>query len=79
MSRDATAWSQIGPSRFAEGSYAVFGVPRLLARGVHLNLITRHAAENRNEWEIEVEAQGCLVNQVDSAGNSTGAVSVRLA
>jgi hypothetical protein len=68
MSRDATEWSQIGPLRFAVGCYAVLGGLHLLAQGVHLNLITRHAAENRNEWEIKVEAQGCLVDQVDSAG-----------
>jgi len=47
MYRDATERSQIEPLDFAEGSYAVFGVLRLLAQGVHLNLITRHAAENR--------------------------------
>jgi hypothetical protein len=71
MYRDATGRCQIGPLRFAVGGYPVSRVPRLLAQGVHL---TSHRARSwkLSETEIEVEAQGFLVNQVDSAGNTTG-------
>jgi len=75
MYRDGTGQSQIGPTICFARGHAVLRSHRLLAQGVHFNLSARRAAENMNEAEIEVEAQDCSRDQVDSAGNTTGSAS----
>jgi hypothetical protein len=47
----------------------------VLAQVVHFTLTARHAAGKLSEAEIEVEAQDCLRDQVDSAGNTTGSAN----
>jgi hypothetical protein len=72
MYRDATVRCQIWRVRFAVGGYAVFGVLGLLAQVVQLPQLQKHAAENWAKRKSKTKHRGCLVNQVDSAGNTTG-------